>query len=425
MKLFLAPPTDAAFDDVQHANFRYVQIDAIGVALINAAMPFLPVFLTRLGASSFEVGLLSSMPAFTGLLLAIPIGQFLQNQRNIVPWFTFGRLGYFAAFALTGLLGFLLKDRALILAILFVWGLATVPQTILSITFSVVMNAVTGPLYRFALMARRWSIMGFTSALTVLAVGFTLDRTIFPINYQVVFPILALGGLASYFFSSRIKLKDIQVHSERKKMSLKENAKEYGNLVTQHASFRSFITKRFIFLSGQAMLMPIIPLYLVRQIKASDSWIATNSMVQTAVLIIGYYLWSKIVAKRGSRVALNICTLGAAIYPFLLSQTQNLSFIVMLAAFNGIFQAGLNLVFFDELMKTVPDEYSSTFVALAQGFSYFSSVFFPLFATTIGDKFSLVTAMIISGILQLIGFIMFFRNWPAYTDSKQELSEIS
>ncbi len=67
IRISVAPP-DAT--PVQKKNFINVQIDAIGVGLANAAAPFLPVFLTRLGASSFEVGLLTSMPALTGLLLA-------------------------------------------------------------------------------------------------------------------------------------------------------------------------------------------------------------------------------------------------------------------------------------------------------------------------------------------------------------------
>ena len=54
--------------EMQKRNFRYVQIDAIGVSISNVAAPFLPVFLTRLGASNFQVGLLSSMPGVTGMV---------------------------------------------------------------------------------------------------------------------------------------------------------------------------------------------------------------------------------------------------------------------------------------------------------------------------------------------------------------------
>ncbi|HEX9027762.1 MAG TPA: hypothetical protein VF823_01225, partial [Anaerolineales bacterium] len=55
-----APPEVSS---AQRKNFINVQIDGIGVGLANAANPFLPVFLTYLGASNFQVGLLTAMPA--------------------------------------------------------------------------------------------------------------------------------------------------------------------------------------------------------------------------------------------------------------------------------------------------------------------------------------------------------------------------
>ncbi len=85
---------------------------------------------------------------------------------------------------------------------------------------------------------------------------------------------------------------------------------------------------------------------------------------------------------------------------------------MVFAGINGIFQAGLNLVFFDELMKTVPTEYSSTFVALAQGLQYFSSILAPLAGTLLGDVLGLSAALLIGGGFQIAGFAMFYLNKP-------------
>ena len=406
-------PEPVGLTEVQGKNFRNVQIDSVGVGLANAAAPFLPVFLTRLGASSFEVGLLTAMPALTGLLLAIPIGQFLQNQRKIVPWFSVARLGVVAAYAATGLLAFLMRDRPLVLGILAIWALATIPQTMLSISFSVVMNAVAGPNHRFDLMTRRWSLMGFTTAITVFMIGQILDRLNFPINYQIVFISMSVGGLISFYYSSRIHLDDIQTHREGKRLGFKAQFKEYMQLVSKEQPFQAFVIKRFVFLTGQAMLIPILPLYLVRVVEASDSWIAAISMSQTAIVIIGYLIWVRSSRRNGTRPILIWNTLGSALFPVAVALTRDVTLITVLAGVNGIFQAGLNLVFFDELMKTVPAEYSSTFVALAQGLQFFSSVLSPLVATAIGDAFGFWVALVISGGVQFAGFAMFAANWPA------------
>jgi hypothetical protein len=194
-------PSTSIFTRQDVQNFRNVQIDAIGVGIANAASPFLPVFLTYLEASTFQVGLLSSMPAFTGLLLAIPLGRFLQRQSNVVKWFSIARLIVIASYALTGAISFFIPREILVNSILLIWALATIPQTLVAITFSVVMNAVAGPDRRFELMSKRWSTMGLTTTLAVLLIGQMLDRVIFPLNYQLMFIGLSIGGLISYYYS--------------------------------------------------------------------------------------------------------------------------------------------------------------------------------------------------------------------------------
>jgi hypothetical protein len=212
LKRWLSTPSNPSIDS---RNFLNVQIDGIGIGLANAAAPFLPVFLTRLGASNFQVGLLTSMPAFTGFLLAIAIGNFLQSRRNIIPWFSAARLLVVASYTLTGLITLIVPENYAILAILAICAVATIPQTVVAIAFSVVMNAVAGPSGRFELMAHRWSILGFTTATTVIIVGQVLDWIEFPLNYQVVFMGLSIGGLISYYYSSHIKIPDSEIVPRR------------------------------------------------------------------------------------------------------------------------------------------------------------------------------------------------------------------
>src|SRR4030067_2339053 len=115
--------------EIQKRNKRYVQIDAIGVGTASAASPFLPVFLTRLGATPVQVGLLTSMPGFTGLILALWVGRFLQRRRNIVPWFSLSRLLVISAYALTGLAPFFVPPNILIDVVFVIRAMATLPQT--------------------------------------------------------------------------------------------------------------------------------------------------------------------------------------------------------------------------------------------------------------------------------------------------------
>ena len=284
--------------DIQQRNRRYVQVDAVGVALGNASSPFLPVFLTRMGATNVQVGLLSSMPGVTGLILAIVVGSFLQTRRNIVPWFSMARLLVISAYALTGLAPFLVPREYVVLAVLCIWAAATLPQIMVNVGFSVVMNSVAGPDGRFDLMSRRWSILGFTTAITVALAGQVLDRIAEPLNYQVVFLALSVGGLISYYFSSRIRLLDSQLAPPIDNGTIGTRLRSYLELVRHEPAFVSFTLKRFVYLSGITLAIPLFPLYFVRELDAPDSWIGLVSTAQTAVLLIGYPLWAAVSRRR-------------------------------------------------------------------------------------------------------------------------------
>ncbi len=400
---FTTPQTSG---EVNRTNFLNVQIDAIGVGFASAASPFLPVFLTRLNASVFEVGLLTSMPALTGLILSIPLGQFLQSRRKIIPWFSLARLMVLSSYALTGLIIFLLKGHDAVPGILAIWALATIPQTLLSITFSVVMSTVAGPEGRYELMTRRWSILGFTTAITVILSGQILDRVAFPINYQIVFLMSSLGGLVSYYFSSHLLLPDHEP-SHSSAHNFRESIGDYFRLILSQKPFISFTLKRFVFLTGTTLAAPLFPIYFVRALNAPDSWIANINTAQTAILILGYFFWTRQSRNHGSRFVLLATTLGASFYPILTSMTNSYYPIPIYAGLNGIFQAGINLVFFDELMKTFPAEYSATFVAAAQSLQYLSSIIAPFLGTYLADQIGFTPALMISGAISILGFILF------------------
>lgn len=417
--------------DIQGRNKRYVQIDAIGVGTAGAAAPFLPVFLTRLGATPVQVGLLTSMPGFTGLILALWVGRFLQRQRNVVPWFSLSRLLVISAYALTGIVPFFIPDNLLILVVLFIWAAATLPQTMVAVGFSVVMNAVSGPEGRYELMSRRWSILGITTAITVAIAGQVLDRIGFHLNYQLVFLGLSLGGLISYYFSSRIQIPDAEPVQASSKGSIKSSLREYYHLINNEPAFVSFTLKRFVYLFGITLATPLFPLYFVRQLNASDAWIGLLYTAQTAVLVVGYFFWPRQSRQRGSRFVLLITTLSVALYPGLVALTNNQTLILIYASIAGIFQAGIDLVFFDELMKTIPPRYSPTFVSLAQSVQYLAFILAPLVGTYLSQHIGISGALLFSAGVRLVGFVLFYRkdrqkeslNPPSASESLQENHE--
>jgi MFS family permease len=169
----------------------------------------------------------------------------------------------------------------------------------------------------------------------------------------------------------------------------------------------SFALKRFVFILGMLLAGPLFPLYFVREVQASDSWIGIISTTATGATLVGYYLWARVVRHRGSRFVLLATTFVVTLYPLLVGLTTRVELIVLFAALAGMFQAGINLVFFDELMKTVPPAQAPTFVSVAQNLRFVAVVLGPLLGTALADRIGLAGALFVGAGVRFLGFALF------------------
>jgi hypothetical protein len=398
-------PNDAT--PVQRQNFANVQRDAIGGGLATTAYLFVPIFLARFGATSFQIGLFTAMPAITGIFLSVVAGRFLQSRRDFFKWWNGSRLVSFSAYALIGLTSLVVPKEGVVVAVLVLWALLTVPRTLMHVGFTVVMNLVAGPRGRYELMSRRWSIVGLVASISGALVGLVLDHLSFPLNYQLVFVALSLSGLISYHYGSRLRLPSVEPAAVGDGLSLMERIRHFVQLVRGEHPFISFATKRFIYTMGLMLARPIFPLYYVRVVHATDAWIGIVNTAQTAILLVGYHFWTRQSKTRGPRFVLLCATLGLACYPALVSLTQQVGLMAAFALLGGAFQAGLDLVFFDELMKTVPPEHSATFVSVATSLQHFAMAAAPLLGTWLASWVGLGGALMASAALRLVGFGLF------------------
>ncbi len=387
---------------VEETNQRNVLIDGVGVGLVSGVATFLSVFLVRLGASSFMVGLLTAMPALTGMILAMPIGEFLGRRRQIVPWFSKARLFVLSCYALTGLVPFFFLRQAQPAAVIGIWALATIPQTIVSVSFTVVMGGVAGARGRFTLMSRRWSLLGITTSLTVLLVGQVLNLFAFPLNYQVVFIGSAVGGLISYIYSSSIKLPDAEAPGTRE--PLRETLRQYGRNLQANRLFATFLISQSLFRWGMTLPAPLFPIYWVRSLHASDSAISLITGTTTAVTMVAYFLWARATRRRGERWVLLATSLGVSFYPLLTALTTRWEVLVGWAGMAGFFSAGVDLVFFDIVLRTCPGEHPAAYIGIYQTTVYIATFLAPLLGTAVAATFGIVPALMLGTVLRLAGF---------------------
>jgi hypothetical protein len=389
-------------------------MDALSVGIVMGVQPFLSVFLARLGATNFQVGLLSSIPGFVGLFLSIAIGRFLQSRENIVPWYAGLRLIRILKYGIAGAISLFLPDVYAIPAILGWWVVSSVPDAMLSVCFNVMMNAVSGPKGRYVFLSRRWSIIGLVGALMALIAGQLLTAVTFPLNYEIAFITFAsISGLLSYHFVRRYRLPEQTQISDTKTDSETSSHLSLSSsisLVWENRPFVGFLAKRLVYIFGSWLVMPLFSLYYVRDVGASDAWISWFAIAEKLALLVGYIFWAKQRTLRSGRFILLSTTLGMSLYPIFVASSQRVDILVLLSAFAGLFSAGSKLVLFDELMNTVPPEHSATFIGISMTLQNMLSVVGPLFNTKLADYIGLSWALVVGASVRLLGFMLFAIN---------------
>lgn len=394
--------------DIQSRNIRNVLLDGLGVGFASAAAPFLPILLARLGASDLAIGLLSAMPALAGLILALPVSRILARQTQVAPWYSTARLLVILGYAFTAF-ATLVAPAARVTAILLIWALLTLPQTFVDVTFTVVMAGVAGPDRRFYLMSHRWSSLGLTTAVTVAIAGFMLDRVSFPLGYQIVFPILALGGVFSFAFARQIRLGPKAAGGTSRAPSLAPGTslrKSFAQ-VRKESKFLRFAASQFVFRFGMTWALPLLPLFYVHTLGADDAEIGVINTVNSAVLLVAYLMWTRISRRRGVRFALLLTTGGFSLYPILLALSTNVGIVILLSGLAGVFAAGIDLVFFDSLVSSYPAESSTLFVGWYQITVYVATFAAPLVGTALAQIIGIPGSLVLAGVVRLAGFLLF------------------
>lgn len=313
------PIATTALTAIDRHNFRHLYHDIGWWGLfVGSTLAFIVVYATRLGATTFEVGLFSSGVAVISLLVSIPAGHWLEG-RPLLPavatlaichriWFAF-LIPLPWVFAGAG--------HQQVAGLLGIYFLAAFFGITLAIGFNAAFAEVVPHDWRKVVVGRRMAIHAIVICLSSLTSGQLLDRIQFPLNYQLVFTIGAIGALMSCYHLTQLK-------------SPTESPARLGQPINDFAHFRAslfgmpqrlgfglrFLTRS----SGKPLLrwdlvrgpfgaflavylvlhfalffsIPLYPILAVRELKLSDSVISigpilTYSMVSLISLLAGRY----------------------------------------------------------------------------------------------------------------------------------------
>ena len=415
MRFLSRPLSSGSAHAVRSRNEAAIQRESAAMGIVNAAGIFLPVFLVRLGGTNLEVSLLTTLPAVTGFLLAIPIGTFLQARRNIVPWYTASRGVQFLVYGVTAIAVAIVPANLAVLTVLVLWGVFTLPSTAGAVAANAYLNDVAGPSGRYNLLSRRYAIMGLSTAITVAVAGQVLQAVRFALNYQLAFAVFSAAGLLVCWFSIQVIVPDHVRVEQSRGAGWRARLSGFLMLLRSQPPFLRFIARQFVLTFGLSVATPLIPLWYLREAHAPDAWIGIIGTVQSLALLAGYYTARRLARRRSTRLLFTATAVGIALYPAAMVLSRDLIVVALVIAYGAFVGAGLNLVLFDELLKTIPARHVVTFTAVQTSLSNLAAIIAPLLGGVLADMVGIGPGLLLAAALTLIGgaLLLFARPAPA------------
>ncbi len=176
--------------------------------LAGSTLAFQAVYAARLGASGFQIGLLSAGPAVINLIFTLPSGRWLEGK-SLSRYHSVQQFGNdWDMCSWLPLPWLFTSPEGQVWGLIWTTLVMSVAGTVLAISFNALFAEVLPPEWRAHAVGRRNILFAISITVATLLSGQILDRVVFPHNYQIVFLIGAAGAMLSSYHIGRIRKQD-------------------------------------------------------------------------------------------------------------------------------------------------------------------------------------------------------------------------
>jgi len=342
---------------ILRSNFISLYGDVIGFGLLfGTTLSYLSVYATHLGATTLQLGIITSGPALLNLFVSLPAAHWMRGKPLTTTVFitsVLQRSGFAALIVLPWLFSQLTEVWAITLIVIII----ALPGTLLAVAFNSMFAEVVPANYRAEIVGRRNAYMSIAIMLTSVGSGWLLDQLGFPGNYQVIFGIGAMGAAISSFYLGRIRPlpevnpsatpaapSPVAAVSGLRLLRLDLLRTAFGPLVFTYLGF--YIT--------QNMNTPINPLFWINDIHISDGAIGTGNAIFYAAFTLASFLLPRLISRYGLRRVLITSAMCYCSYPLILGLAWDATFFYLASLTSGFVWGIVNGCLLNYLMERVP-----------------------------------------------------------------------
>ncbi|MCO6449358.1 MAG: MFS transporter [Caldilineales bacterium] len=363
-------------------NFLYLYGDIAGFGIASGTtLAFLAIYLTRIGASTTAVSLLTAGPALVNLFVTLPAGQWIASRRLnrlVFRSAMLSRVIYPLLIPLVLWVSPAVQTQAILLLVM----LTAIPGAFLAIGFNALLAEIVPEKWRGHVMGRRNAILALTMLAGSLLAGQILTRMPLQQGYVIVFALGAIGAAISTYFLALIKLRDD--HQMRVfqgapladagratrlyllpdmplqrtfaiRMLTRVQARNMRTMLAPlRTSFAPFVAALFFFHFAQFMPIPLFPLYWVRELGLDDQAISIVNLTFYMVMFLASLRLGQLTARFGNRRLLVATAFMITAYPLLTALSRDIRLVLVASVIGGIATAIMGGALGNRLLERVP-----------------------------------------------------------------------
>jgi len=289
----------------------------LSIMSLNLAAPFIGIFAVKIGASNFQVGLLSSAPALVSLLSMIPGGKLIDrrnDQKRVVSLLILLQRIFYLFIAT---IPFFTEDRRASLLVIAV-AIMNMPASVANVGWQAFISRIVPSTRRAEAFAARNRLMNLAGTVVVLVTGRVIDVLGFPIGYQLVFALAFVMALVEIWVFRHID----ETASRRQSASpsrpgdrdagygggesapassgiLESIAQDIRGILRQ-GPFKRYMLACMVFYFTWQVPWPLFTLYQVKVLGANNLWVSLLNLANTGGSLVGYGFWVRMMNKHGN-----------------------------------------------------------------------------------------------------------------------------
>jgi MFS family permease len=385
----------------------------VSTIAINLAGNFYPIFaISILGATNFQVGLISSLPPLIALLMTIPAAILLnrlESQKKTVAMAVLGARLLFLLLIAVVYIAYPYQAWAFLIII----ALMNVPATISNIGWQTLISGMIKDERRGTFFSDRNRLLTIAGMTSTLIIGIIMkNQTTNASAYQWLFFAALLFGLGEVYFLMKHKEK-VQYSSNTKKASMNWSIfKDHG--------YKWFLIAALCFNFTWQMSWGIFNIYHVRIAEATILWISIFSVACQLVQIFTFPLWKKWAEEKSNTLMLVWAALGMALVPFLTILSTNLFYLTCVQALSGFFISGVVLLLFNLLLEQSPQETRTYCITTYNVLLSFVAFLAPQIGILLLEGLGVQKSMEINSIMRLgsaFVFLLMYSRTRKYTQT--------